>query len=127
MKTISIFLALINSLMAGLLMMFTLSNGEIHQVESWWLLTKLLAGISVIVIGILTWIGSIGLIKPNLLVLASIYLVAIGASIVVWTFHLAQVTGDIEYYMVLYGGSLSVQGIALLFGILQGAGNVSAA
>ena len=127
MKTISIFLALIKSLMAGLLMMFTLSNGEIHQVESWWLLTKLLAGTSVITIGILTWIGSIGLVKPNLLVLASIYLVAIGASTIVWTFHLALITGDIEYYMVLYGGSLFVQGIALLFGILQGAGIVSAA
>ena len=127
MKTISIFLALINSLMAGLLIMFSLSHGEIHQVESWWLLTKLLAGMSVILIGILTWIGSIGLVKPSLLVLASIYLVAIGASTVVWTFHLAQVTGDMEYYMVLYGGSLFVQGIALLFGILQNSGNVSAA
>ena len=125
MKTISIFLALINSLMAGLLLMFTLSHGEFRQVESWWLLTKLLAGMSVIAIGILTWMGIIGLVKPSILALASIYLVAIGASTAVWTFHLAQMTSDMEYYMIVYGASLFVQGTTLLFGISQGSGNVT--
>lgn len=127
MKTISIFLALINSLLAGLLIMFSLSNGEIHQVESWWLMTKLLAGTSVIGIGVLTWIGSLGLLKPGLIALASVYLVALGASTVVWTLHIAQVTGDMEYHMFIYGGSLFMQGIALLFGISETTGNVSAA
>jgi hypothetical protein len=125
MKTISIFLALINSLLAGLLMLFSLSHGELRQVESWWLMTKLLAGSSVIIIGILTWVGSAIYVKPSLVALASVYLVALGAATVVWTFHLAQVRGDMEYYMIVYGGSLFVQGVALLFGISQDPGEVS--
>lgn len=125
MKTISIFLALVNSLLAGLLIMFSLSSSEIQQVQSWWLLTKLLAGLSVIVIGVLTWVGSVGSVKSSLMALASVYLVALGAATVVWTFHLALVTGDMESYMIVYGGSLFVQGIAILFGVTQDQGTVS--
>ena len=117
MKTISIFLALINSLFAGLLILFSLSSAESQQSESWWLLIKILAGSSVILIGVLTWIGSLGYVKPGLAALASIYLAALGAATAVWTVHLAQVTGDMEYYMLIYAGSLFIQGIAVLFGI----------
>jgi hypothetical protein len=42
--------------------------------------------------------------------------VALGAAIVAWTFHLALVSGDMEFYMVIYGGSLAIQGMACLFG-----------
>lgn len=122
MKTISIFLALVNSLFAGLLILFTLSTFEIHQAESWWLMAKLVAAGSVIVIGVLTWVESIGHVKQGLMALASLYLVALGAATGVWTVHLAQVTGDMEYYMLLFAGSLFVQGTALLFGIPQGDG-----
>ncbi|MCI0550477.1 MAG: hypothetical protein L0287_05950 [Anaerolineae bacterium] len=116
MKTISIFLALINSLLAGLLIVFSLSGSEIHQAAAWWLLTKLLAGSSIIVIGVLTWLGSISTIKPSLMALSSLFLVALGAATVMWTLHLGLVTGDMEYYMFMYGGSLMVQGTASLFG-----------
>jgi len=126
MKTLSIFLSLVNSLLAGLLITFSLSSGEIWQAESWWLLAKLIAGFSVILIGILTWLESITRIKPNLVASASVYLVALGTVTVVWTFHLAQLRGDMEYHMILYGGSLSVQGIALLFGVTQDTGTMSA-
>lgn len=123
MKTISIFLGLVNSLFAGLLILFSLSSVEIHQAVSWWLLAKLLAGGSVIVIGVLTWVGSIGYVKQGLMALASLYLVALGSATAVWTVHLAQVTGDMEYYMLMFGGSLFAQGTALLFGIPQGERN----
>ena len=66
MKTISIFLALVNSLLAGLLIVYSLSGGEIRQVVVWWLLTKVLAGLSVIVIGALMWFGTIGNVRPAL-------------------------------------------------------------
>lgn len=122
MKTISIFLALVNSLFAGLLILFSLSNVEIHQAVSWWLLTKLLAAGSVIGIGVITWVGIIGYVKQGLMALASLYLVALGAATAVWTVHLAQVTGDMEYYMLMYGGSLFIQGTTLLFGLPQGEG-----
>ena len=127
MKTISIFLALINSLLAGFLILLSLSSADVQQAESWWLLIKILAGSSVIMIGVLTWIGSLGYIKPSLAALASMYLVALGAGTTVWTVHLAQMTGDMKYYMLLYGCSLFVQGVAVLFGTSPGTGNTSIA
>ena len=116
MKTISIFLALVNSLLAGLLIAYSLSGGEIRQVAIWWLLTKVLAGLSVIVIGALMWFGTIGNVRPGLMALSSLCLVALGAATVVWTLHLAITTGDMEYYMIMYGGSLIMQGAAAQFG-----------
>ena len=67
MKTISIFLALVNSLLAGLLIAYSLSGSEVRQVAIWWLLTKVLAGLSVIVIGALMWFGTIGNVRPGLM------------------------------------------------------------
>ena len=119
MKTISIFLALINSLVAGLLIAFSLSGSEIRQAAAWWTLMKTLAAFSVIVIGALTWLASMRTVRPGLMSLGSLLLVALGAATIVWTLHLALVTGDAEYYMLVYGGSLIVQGISSLFGVLE--------
>ena len=127
MKTISIFLALINSLLAGLLIVFTLSGSELHQAAAWWLLTKLLAGSSVIVIGALTWLGSVRTIKPSLMAVSSLFLVVLGAGTVMWTLHLGLVSGDKEYYMFLYGGSLMMQGTASLFGYSATSENMTVA
>ena len=126
MKTISIFLALVNSLLAGLLIVFSLSGSEIRQAAVWWSLTKVLAGLSVIVIGALMWFGTIGSIKPGLMALGSLCLVALGAATVVWTLHLAVVTGDMEYYMIMYGGSLMMQGAAAQFGYPGESKNITA-
>ena len=127
MKTISIFLALINSLLAGLLIVFSLSGSELHQAAAWWLLTKLLAGLSVIVIGALTWLGSIRTIRPSIMAVSSLFLVALGAGTVKWTLHLSLVSGDMEYYMFLYGGSLMMQGTASLFGYSATSENMTVA
>ena len=116
MKTLSIFLALVNSLLAGLILAFSLSPTEIAQAGAWWSLTKVTAASSVIFIGVLTWFGSARTIRPGLLALCSLFLVALGSATIVWTFHLALVSGDMEFYMVLYGASLAVQGMASLFG-----------
>jgi len=119
MKTISIFLALINSLVAGLLIVFSLSGSEIRQAAAWWTLMKTLAAFSVIVIGALTWLASMRTVRQGLMSLGSLLLVALGAATIVWTLHLALVTGDAEYYMLVYGGSLIVQGASSLFGVLE--------
>ena len=116
MKTISIFLALVNSLLAGLILAFSLSPTEIGQTAAWWSFTKILAACSVILVGVLTWLGSARPINQNLLSLCSLFLVAFGAATVVWTYHLALATGDMEFHLVVYGGSLFVQGMASLFG-----------
>ena len=116
MKTISIFLALVNSLLAGLILAFSLSPSQLTQAEAWWSLTKMTTASSVILVGVLTWLGSARPLRAGLLALCSLFLVALGAATIVWTFHIALVSGDIEFYMVLYGGSLAVQGMASLFG-----------
>lgn len=127
MKTISIFLALINSLLAALLITFLISSADFRVSAPWWSMFRILVALSVISIGLLTWFDSIVHVNVGLVALGSLSLVAIGAGTVVWTFQRAQLTGDMQYYMIIYGGSLFVQGIALLFGISQGAGNTSAA
>ena len=125
MKTISIFLALVNSLLAGLILAFSLSPTEIAQAEAWWSLTKVTAASSVIFIGVLTWFGSARTVRAGLMALCSLFLVALGAATIVWTFHLALVSGDKEFYMLLYGGSLIVQGMASLFGFAGESRNVT--
>ena len=116
MKTISIFLALVNSLLAGLLIASNFSPTEFRQVELWWFAMKIAAAVAVILIGVITWLGSARSANPGLMALCSLFLVALGAATVVWTFHLALVSGDMEFHMVVYGGSLAVQGMASLFG-----------
>ena len=125
MKTISIFLALINSLVAGLLITFLISSPDFQQSAIWWSALRILVAVAVILIGLLTWLdGMIGL-NAALIAMGSIALVAIGAGTIVWTFHRAQLTGDMEYYMIIYGGSLFTQGVALLFGMPQSSTNVT--
>ena len=124
MKTISIFLALVNSLMAGLILAFSLSPTEISQAAAWWSFTKIAAGSSVILVGVITWLGSARTTSAGLMSLCSLFLVALGAATIVWTFHLMLVTGDMEFYMVVYGGSLIVQGMASLFGFTGNSRNM---
>src|SRR5512140_1898584 len=116
MKTISLFLALVNALLAGLLIASSLSPVGPRQTELWWFAMKMGAATAVILIGVITWIGSVAAVRPGLISLCSLFLVALGAATVVWTFHLALVSGDMEFHMVVYGGSLAVQGIASMFG-----------
>lgn len=114
MKTISIFLALINSLMAGLILSFSLSPTELRQAALWWSFTKIGTASFVILIAALTWLGSARTTNTGVMALCSLFLVALGAATVVWTFHLVLVSGDMELYMVVYGGSLALQGMASL-------------
>ncbi len=125
MKTISIFLALINSLLAGLLIMFLLSSVDYQVSPTLWSAIRIVVAASIIVIGVLSWINVLISIHPGIVALSSLFLVAAGAATVVWTFHHAQLTGDMEYYMVVYGGSLFVQGFSLLFGLAEGSSSAA--
>ena len=127
MKTISIFLALVNALLAGLLTSFLVTSVDFRFSATWWSMARILLALAVIVIAALTWIGAAVPVRPGILLLGSLFLVAIGPATAVWTLHRALLTGDMEYYMFMYGGSLFVQGITLLLGIPEGRGNASAA
>ena len=116
MKTVSILLAIVNTLLAGLLLTHTLSTNELTQSGTIWFLTKSIAAVSVILIGIITWLACVNVVNSNPLLIGGLYLVVLGTVIIVWTYHLAVLSGDMEYYMVIYGGSLMTQGIASLVG-----------
>jgi hypothetical protein len=125
MKTVSIFLSLINSLLAGVILLASLSGNELHAATLLWLLIKVFAALGIIFTGVLTWIGIVSAVRPGWLALSNLSLVALGAAAAVWTLHLAIVTGDMEYYMVLYGGSLMMQGAASLFGFAEESRNIT--
>ena len=127
MKTISIFLALINSLLAGLLITWLISSVDFQISAMWWSMFRILVACSIILIGFLTWIDGVVSIHSGVMALSSLALVAIGTGTLVWIFQRVLLTGDMEYHMVIYGGSLFVQGIALLFGTSRGEGKASAA
>lgn len=127
MKTISIFLALINSLLAGLLITFLITSTDFQVSAALWSAIRLLIASAVIVVGVLTWLNAMSSLHPGMLAISSLFLVAVGAATVVWTFHRAQITGDMEYYMIIYGGSLFTQGCSLLFGMAEGRGTTSLA
>ena len=111
MKTISILLALINSLAAGLVIAASLPAIHIlRPAASLWSMTKVMAGVSIIFVGILTWILASHAGHEGLILLTGLFLVALGAASTVWTVHLALIGGSIKDYMFLYGGSLATQG-----------------
>ena len=126
MKTISILLALVNALFAGLLLTYALSSTEVHESGTLWLLAKLLAALIVILISVLTMLASANTIRSGPLLMGGLVLVVLGAVTVVWTYHLAVLGGDVEYYMVLFGGSLMTQGLASLLGFGGNYGNAAA-
>ena len=115
-KTISIFLALVNSIFAGFLILLDLSHNGIHQSILVWMLIKLSAATLVIAVGVFTWLGVSGAIQPGLVLLGNLFLVALGPMTMVWTLHVALVTGDVEYHMAIFGGALLMQGLTSLLG-----------
>lgn len=118
MKTLSIFLALINSLLAGLLITYSLSAGEIRHMTISWSAIKIAGAVMVIAIGMLTWVSNIRGTGMGLLFLGGVFLIVLGAVTAVWTLHLALLSGDMEYYMIGYGVSLMAQGLSSLSGFI---------
>jgi hypothetical protein len=118
MKTISIFLALVNTLLAGLIIASSVSPAEFSQGHVGWFAVKVGAAVCVILIGTITWLGCVRSANPGLMALCSLFLVALGAATAVWTVHLALATREMEFHLLVYGGSLAIQGLASLFGFV---------
>jgi hypothetical protein len=116
MKTISMFLALINSIVTGFLLALTLSIAQIQNIQFLWSLTKFAAGMSVITIGVITWVAGARPVASSLLPLAGLFLVILGTGTLVWTIQRGLLTGNMEYSMPFFGGSLMAQGLTSLLG-----------
>jgi hypothetical protein len=126
MKTISIFLALINLLFAGFLIALDLSYNEIHLQTLWWSLLKLSTAAMIIAIAMSVWLEATGAIRPTLVLLGSVFLIALGPATIVWAVHVALTTGDMAYHMAVFAGSLIVQGMASLLGLAEGSRTITA-
>ncbi len=119
MKTISILLALVNSLAAGLVITASLPAIQIlRPAASLWNATKVLFSMGIIMAGILTWVAAGRSTSLNLILLAGLFLVALGTASAVWTIHLALVGGNLKDHMFLYGSSLIAQGAASIWNLL---------
>ena len=119
MKTISIFLALINSLFAGFLIVIDLSYHGFLQGVWWWSLLKLATAALIIVAGVSVWLAETGAFSPGPALLGGVFLVALGPATVVWAIHVALTTGVIDVHFFIYGMSLMVQGLASLMGAAE--------
>lgn len=127
MKVISIFLALINSLLAGLLITFLITSAGFPGSMAWWSVLRIMLALIIIFVGLFSWASMVVPVEPVVLALGSLFLVGIGPATMVWTFHKASLTGHMEYYMLIYGASLFVQGCSLLLGLAEGRDTAAAA
>ena len=121
MKTISILLALVNSLAAGMVIAASLPAIQIlRPASSLWNATKVAFSVVIITVGILTWVAAARVTSPGLILLAGLFLVALGTACAVWTIHLALISGHLKDYMFFYGGSLMAQGTSSIWNLLPG-------
>lgn len=122
MKILSILLALINSITAGLVLLSCISVSNLHWGGLGWLATRIATGILVILTGIVTFRDGMQPVGPGKLLVAGLVLVLLGAASAMWGLHLSIVSGDVKNVMILFGGSLVLQGIATIVGLQEAGG-----
>jgi hypothetical protein len=124
MKVLSILLALVNSLVAGLLLLSCISVSNLHPDGFAWLVVRVATGVLVILTGLLTFRDGTRGISPDKMLLAGLLLVLLGTGSAMWGLHLSIVSGDVKNAMILFGGSLVMQGIASILGLRESEGMV---
>ena len=122
MKVLSILLALVNSLVAGLVLLSCISVSNLGWDGIGWLAARVGTGIIVIIISAITFRDGAQPISPGVVLVAGLMLILLGAGSVMWGLHLSIVSGDIENVTILFGGSLVLQGIASVVGLAQEGG-----
>ena len=113
MKVISIFLALINTLFGGLLILSCVSASE----SLGWVVTKSTAGFLGVFFGILTFTDNVQPINPGRMLLVNLALVIIGVSGFAWGIHWSIISGDVKNTVLLFGGGLFMQGLTSMLGM----------
>jgi len=116
MKVISMLLAFINSLIGALLILSCVSAGEALG----WIAFKTGAGILSIYFGTLIFKDSIQPISQSRMMLSGLSLVIIGVSTLAWGIHWSIVSGDVKNTILIFGGSLFIQGLSSILGMETG-------
>ena len=119
MKVLSIFLALVNSLVAGMLLLSCVSVSNLSWDGLGWLAVRVATGMLVILAGILTFRDNTQGIAPGKMLIIGLLLVLLGTGSAMWGLHLSIISGDIKNVMILFGGSLVLQGIASVTGLRE--------
>lgn len=113
MKVISIFLALINTLFGSLLILSCVSASEAIS----WIAAKSGAGLLAVFFGILSFKDNIQPINPARMLLVNLLLVIVGISGFAWGIHWSIISGDMKNTVLLFGGSLFMQGLTSVLGM----------
>ena len=117
MKVISVLLSLVNTLMAGLILLSCISVSNLKWDGLGWLTVRVATGVLVILIGILTFRDGTQPIHPGKILAAGLALVLVGMGSIMWGVHLSIISGDVKNVMILFGSSLVLQGIASVGGL----------
>lgn len=115
MKIISILLAFLNSIIGALLILSCISASETLG----WITTKTGAGILALYFGILTFKDAVQPISQSRMLLNALLIVIISISALMWGIHWSISSGDIKLTLLLFSGSLFVQGLTSILGMLQ--------
>ncbi len=119
MKVLSTLLALVNSLVAGLVLLSCVSISNLSWDGLGWLAVRVATGALVILAGILTFRDGTQGIGPGKMLVTGLLLVLLGTGSAMWGLHLSIVSGDVKNVMILFGGSLVLQGIASVVGLRE--------
>ena len=122
MKVLSILLALVNSLVAGLVLLSCISVSSLQWDGLVWLTVRVGTGALVILAGALTFLDGTQTIGPSKMLVVGLGLIMLGVSSAMWGVHLTLVSGDVKNVMILFGGSLVIQGIASIVGLQESGG-----
>jgi hypothetical protein len=124
MKVLSILLALVNSLVAGVILLSCISVSNLRWDGIGWLAVRVASRVLVILAGILTFRDGMQPVGPDKMLTVGLFLVLLGTGSVMWGLHLSILSGHVKNVMILFGGSLVIQGIASIVG-LQGSGGIA--
>jgi hypothetical protein len=113
MKVISVLLAFLNSLIGALLIVSCISASETLG----WVTTKTGAGILAIYFGVLTFKDAVQPISQSHMLLNGLFIVIVSVSALVWGIHWSMSSGDIKLTLLLFSGSLFLQGLTSIFGM----------
>lgn len=119
MKVLSILLASVNSLAAGLVLLSCVSVSTLSWEGLGWLGARVVTGALVILSGGLIFRDGMQPIGPGKMLVAGLSLILLGVSSAMWGLHLTIISGDVKNVMILFGGSLVVQGIASIVGLQE--------
>jgi len=115
MKVVSILLAFLNSICGALLILSCISASETLG----WITTKTSAGIIALYFGVLTFKDAVQSISQKRFLLNALLIVIVSVSALMWGINWSIASGDIKLTLLLFSGSLFLQGLTSILGMLQ--------